>query len=174
MKTPRGAWKVTSALCGATLAALTLSACNQSAQSGAAPPSSAAASIPAPPAPPPVPRYHRTADQEQRWQQYLMMKQAYEDQLAQARRQGREDQAVMDQGRQADAFNAGRHDQAAADRWAQGGAFNAGRRDQARIDQARRDLDSAYRQAQLEPDPRRRAQIIDQAKAELAAATQGQ
>ena len=113
------------------------------------------AAAPVPPTPPSVPQYHRTAEQEGRWQQYLVAKQAYEDELAHARDQGRQQQAAADAGRQAN-------------------AFDAGRLDQGRIDQARRDLAQAYQQAKLEPDPRRREQMINQAKANLAAATQGQ
>jgi hypothetical protein len=156
----------------AALAALSLSACNQSGQANNQT-ASTSAPLPPPPTPPQVPQYHRTADEEHRWQQYLIMKQAYEAQLAQARREGRREQAYDDQGQQAAAFDAGRHDQASADRSNQVNAFNAGRSDQARIDQARHDLDAAYHQAQFEPDPRRRAEMIDHAKAELAAATGG-
>ncbi len=65
-------------------------------------------------------------------------------------------------------FNQGRDQQARLDGYqaqaAQQGAA------QARVDQARRQLADAYRQAAETPDPARQAQLIDGAKARLAAA----
>jgi len=144
----RGLWHST--LVVALLAGL--AACNQTAQTSTSAPVAAA---PAPPTPPPVPQYNRTAEQEGRWQQYLVAKQAYEEELARARDQGRQQQAAADAGQQSNAFDAGRHDQG-------------------RVDQAQRALAQANQQAKLEPDPHRRDQIINQAKANLAAAQRGQ
>ncbi len=69
---------------------------------------------------------------------------------------------------EAQGFNQGRDQQARLDGYqaqaAQQGAA------QARVDQARRQLADAYRQAAETPDPARQAQLIDNAKRRLAAA----
>jgi hypothetical protein len=190
--------KLALALCGATIAAVSLAACNPPAQTSDA---SAPLAAAPPPTPPTVPQYNRTAEQEQRWRRYLAMKQAYEAQLARARGEGRREQAAMDNGRQTGAFDAGRRDQATTDYgrrdgdpdrrdparmddgrqggdqarmdYGHQGGPDTGRRDPARIELARRDFDQASRRAQSEPDPRRRAEMIDQARANLTAAEQG-
>lgn len=143
--------KLGAAIFGTACLALPLAACNQPAQTTASAPVAAAPVAPTPPA---VPQYNRSREDEERWQRYLALKAAYEAQIAQSRVEGRQEQAAADAGRQASAFDAGRHDQA-------------------RVDQARHNLDQAYQLANREPDPRRREQIINQAKANLAAA-QGQ
>ena len=69
---------------------------------------------------------------------------------------------------EAQGFNQGRDQEARLDGYqaqaAQQGAA------QARVDQARRQLADAYRQAAETPDPARQAQLIDGAKGRLAAA----
>jgi len=154
------------ALCGAALAVASLAACNQSTQPPSSPAAVAAPSpdtttvaVPPPPTPPPVPQYNRTAEQESRWQQYLVAQRAYEGALARARAQGQAQQAAADAGGQASAFSAGRQVQ--------------GHIDQGRINQARQQLAQVEQQARSEPDPRRRQQMIAQAQALLAAAEQG-
>jgi hypothetical protein len=146
------------ALCGAVLAAASLTACNQATQPAPFPDTTAVA-VPPPPTPPPVPQYNRTAEQGSRWQRYLVAQRAYEDALARARAQGQAQQAATDAGSQASAFNAGRQVQ--------------GHIDQGRIDQARQQLALVEQQARSEPDPHRRQQMITQAQAQLAAAEQG-
>ena len=143
-------------LVATALAALSLTACNQPAQTSAAAP---VASLPAPPTPPPVPESSRSPQDVERWQRYQALKAAYEEQVARARSEGRQEQAVADAGRQAGAFDAGRQTQAHID--------------QGKIDQARRNLDQVTQQSKREPDPHRRDQMINQARADLAAAMQG-
>lgn len=137
----------TAALIFAALAAAApLAACNQPAQTTAS-----SVAVPPPPAPPAVPATGRSPDQQARWDRYMALKAAYEEQVAQAHREGRQEQAAADAGRQAVAFDAGRHDQAG-------------------VDQARQQLAQAEQSAKHDPDPRHRDQTINQAKANLAAA----
>jgi len=143
-------------LVAAAFAALSLAACNQPAQTTAAAP---IAALPAAPIPPPVPQSSRAPQDVERWQRYMALKAAYEEQVARARSEGRQEQAAADAGQQGNAFNAGRQVQAHVD--------------QGRIDQARRNLDQVTEQAKAQPDPHRRDQMINQARADLAAAMQG-
>jgi len=147
MKTPMFGRK-SIVLLAMAAAVLSLAACNQPAQTASTAP---VAALPPAPTPPPVPQYHRTADQEAQWQRYQALKAAYEEQVARAHQQGRQEQAAADVGRQAAAFDAGKHDQG-------------------QVDQAKQALAQAQQQAKNEPDPHRRDQIINQAKANLAAA----
>ena len=159
---------LTIALCGAALAALSLSACNpssppaQSTQASQTITTDATVirAVPPPPVAPEVPQYNRTAEQEARWQHYQAERRNYQDDLARARAEGRQQQAATDANGQADAFNAGRQVQ--------------GHIDQGRIDQARHDVAQAREQAQSEPDPHRRQEMIAQAEANLAAAILGE
>jgi hypothetical protein len=157
--------QLTIALCGAALAALSLSACNPStapAQASQTTTTDATVirSVPPPPVASEVPQYNRTAEQEGRWQHYQAERRNYQDDLARARAEGRQQQAATDANGQADAFNAGRQVQ--------------GHIDQGRIDQARHDVAQAREQAQSEPDPHRRQEMIAQAEANLAAAMRGE
>jgi hypothetical protein len=159
---------LTIALCGVALAALSLSACNP-----ASPPAQATQasqttttdatvirSVPPPPVAPAVPQYNRTAEQEARWQHYQAEQRTYQEDLARARAEGRQQQAATDANGQADAYNAGRQVQ--------------GHIDQGRIDQARHEVAQAREQAQSEPDAHRRQEMIAQAEANLAAAMRGE